>query len=111
MRLKGKTALITGGNSGIGRGIVHRFIAEGARVAFAGRDEKKGAAVTEEIKQRKGEGQFYPVDLAQEKAVAVMVESAAQRFGGIDIVVNNAGVGARRSGIETGDGPGKRWDK
>jgi len=111
MRLKGKTALITGGNSGIGRGIVHRFIAEGARVAFAGRDEQKGAAVTAEVKQRGGEGQFYAVDLAQEKAVAALVENVVQRFGGIDIVVNNAGVGSRRSGIEPGDAPGKRWDK
>jgi NAD(P)-dependent dehydrogenase (short-subunit alcohol dehydrogenase family) len=111
MRLKGKVALITGGNSGIGRGIVHRFIDEGARVAFAGRDEQKGAAVMAEVKQRGGEGQFYAVDLAQERAVASMVDSVAQRFGGIDIVVNNAGVGSRRSGIEPDDAPGKRWDK
>jgi NAD(P)-dependent dehydrogenase (short-subunit alcohol dehydrogenase family) len=111
MRLKGKTALITGGNSGIGRGIVHRFIDEGARVAFAGRDERKGAAVTAEVKQRKGEGQFYPVDLAQEKAVATLIDNVEQRFGGLDIVVNNAGVGSRRSGIEADDGPGARWSK
>jgi NAD(P)-dependent dehydrogenase (short-subunit alcohol dehydrogenase family) len=111
MRLKGKTALITGGNSGIGRGIVHRFIAEGARVAFAGRDERKGAAVTEEVKQRNGEGQFYAVDLAQEKAVAALIENVEKRFGGLDIVVNNAGVGSRRAGIEPDDGPGARWNK
>jgi len=111
MRLNGRIALITGGNSGIGRGIVHRFIAEGARVAFAGRDERKGAAVTEEVKQRKGEGQFYAVDLAQEKAVAALIENVERRFGGIDIVVNNAGVGSRRAGIEPDDGPGVRWNK
>jgi len=111
MRLKGKIALITGGNSGIGRGIVHRFIAEGARVAFAGRDELKGAAVTEEVKQRNGDGQFYAVDLAQENAVAALIDNVEQRFGGIDIVVNNAGVGSRRAGIEPDDGPGVRWNK
>jgi NAD(P)-dependent dehydrogenase (short-subunit alcohol dehydrogenase family) len=111
MRLKGKVALITGGNSGIGRGIVHRFIEEGAKVAFAGRDERKGTAVTEEIKQRKGKGQFFPVDLSQEKAVAALIGNVERRFGGIDIVVNNAGVGSRRAGIEASDGPGARWNK
>jgi len=111
MRLAGKRALVTGGNSGIGRGIVHRFIAEGARVAFCGRDVEKGAKVMAEIAAAMGDAAFYPVDLAQEAAVEAMVSQAAARLGGIDIVVNNAGVGSRRAGIQDGDGPGARWAK
>jgi len=99
MGLEGKVALITGGNSGIGRGIVHRFVDEGARVALVGRDERKGAAVAEEVKRRHGEGAFS------------LVDEVVRLFGGIDIVVNDAGVGARRAGVEADDGPGARWDK
>ena len=111
MGLEGKVALITGGNSGIGRGIVHRFVDEGARVALVGRDERKGAAVAEEVKRRHGEGAFFAVDLAQESSVAALVDEVVRLFGGIDIVVNDAGVGARRAGVEADDGPGARWDK
>jgi len=111
MRLEGKVALITGGNSGIGRGIVHRFVDEGARVAFVGRDERKGAAVADEVTRRNGVGAFFAVDLARENAVAALVDDVMRLFGGIDIVVNNAGVGALRAGVEMGDGPGTRWDK
>lgn len=111
MRLDGKVALITGGNSGIGRGIVHRFVAEGARVAFAGRDQVKGAAVLKEVEQRGGEAAFFAVDLAREDGVITLISDVERRFGRLDIVVNNAGVGGRRSGIEATDGPGARWDK
>jgi NAD(P)-dependent dehydrogenase (short-subunit alcohol dehydrogenase family) len=111
MRLEGKVALITGGNSGIGRGIVHRFVDEGARVAFVGRDERKGAAVADEIKRRNGEGAFFACDLAQESAVAALVDDVVRVFGGIDIVVNCAGLGAIRSAVEASDEPGTRWDK
>jgi len=111
MRLEGKVALITGGNSGIGRGIVHRFVDEGARVAFVGRDERKGAAVADEVKRRNGEGAFFACDLAQESAVAALIDDVVRVFGGIDVVVNCAGLGAIRGGVEPGDGPGTRWDK
>ena len=111
MRLEGKVALITGGNSGIGRGIVHRFVDEGARVAFVGRDERKGAAVVDEVKRRGGQGAFFACDLSQEEAVAALVDDVERQFGGIDIVVNNAGLGAVRGGVEVQDAPGTRWDK
>ena len=111
MGLEGKVALITGGNSGIGRGIVHRFVDEGARVALVGRDERKGAAVADEVKRRNGVGAFFAVDLARESSVAALVDDVVRLFGAIDIVVNNAGVGARRTEVEVDDGPGARWDK
>lgn len=108
MRMDGKVALITGGNSGIGRGIVHRFIAEGAAVAFVGRDAGKGQAVLDEVG---GDCAFFALDLAEEAAVADLIEAVVERFGRLDVVVNNAGVGARRGGIEPSDPPGERWRK
>jgi len=111
MTFAGKVALVTGGNSGIGRAIVHRFVADGARVAFAGRNAEKGATVAREVADRGGEGAFFAVDLAQEAAVAALIDQVVGRFGRLDVVVNNAGVGARRSGVEDEDDPGVRWDK
>ncbi len=111
MRLQGKRALVTGGNSGIGRGIVHRFVAEGARVAFCGRDQAKGDKVLAEVKGLGGDGAFYALDLAREAAVKDMVAKAAERLGGLDIVINNAGAGSRRGGVLDDDTPGARWDK
>lgn len=111
MRFESKVALITGGNSGIGRGIVHRFVDEGARVAFVGRDPSKGEVVAGEVKRRGGTGAFFAVDLAREQDAAALVDDVVRLYGGIDVVVNNAGLGAIRGGVEPGDGPGARWDK
>lgn len=111
MRFTGKIVLVTGGNSGIGRGIVHRFVAEGAQVVIAGRDSTKGARVCAEVEQAGGTASFFQVDLAQESAVEKLIQSVESRYGGLDVVVNNAGVGSRLALIEDGDGPGVRWDK
>lgn len=111
MRMDGKVALVTGGNSGIGRGIVHRFVDEGAAVAFVGRDPAKGAEVTGEVEARGGSGAFFAVDLADEGAVAELVDEVVVRFGRLDVVVNNAGVGSRRCGVAPDDPPGARWGK
>src|SRR4051794_23053685 len=111
MRFRDKVVLVTGGNSGIGRGIVHRFIKEGGRVAIASRDAAKGERVLGEVSERGGEAAFFQVDLAKERDVEALVRSVADRFGRLDVVVNNAGVGGRRSGITDEDRPGVRWDK
>jgi NAD(P)-dependent dehydrogenase (short-subunit alcohol dehydrogenase family) len=111
MRLNHKIALVTGGNSGIGRGIVHRFVREGAQVAFVGRDAAKGERVLAEVAGLGGDGAFYALDLADEQAVADLLRRIERRFGRLDIVVNNAGAGGRRSGVERGDSPGERWAK
>ncbi len=111
MTMHEKVVIVTGGNSGIGRGIVHRFAEEQANVAFVGRDESKGEAVAAELRALGRSGTFYAVDLASEHDVAEFVRDVRDRFGRIDIVVNNAGVGSRRCGVEKPDPPGIRWDK
>lgn len=111
MRFKDKVVLVTGGNSGIGRGMVHRLIDEGARVPFVGRDKAKGARVEAEIKERGGEGHFYPVELANEDEVEKLIERVVADHGRLDVVINNAGVGGRRAGVQDADGPGVRWSK
>jgi 2-dehydro-3-deoxy-D-gluconate 5-dehydrogenase len=90
--LKGKTALVTGGNGGIGLGLAKGLAAAGARVAIAGRDESKN---TEALKSF-SDGIAVEADLKDEKACQAMVEEAAKRLGRLDIVVNNAGTNIRK---------------
>ena len=111
MRLNNKVVLVTGGNSGIGRGIVRCAVEEGARVAIAGRDEAKGADTVAEIRDASGEAEFFPGDLARETHAQELVEAACQHFGRLDVVVNNAGAGSRRCGVGAEDGPGVRLRK
>jgi len=111
MRLKDKVVLVTGGNSGIGRGIVGCAVGEGARVALAGRDPEKGADTLEEIRASGGEADFFAGDLSREADARALVERACKRFGRLDVVVNNAGAGSRRCGVEAADGPGVRLRK
>jgi len=111
MRLRDKVVLVTGGNSGIGRGIVRCAAGEGARVAIAGRDPEKGADTLEEIRRDGGEAAFFAGDLSREVDARDLVEQACARFGRLDVVVNNAGVGSRRCGVEPADGPGARLRK
>jgi NAD(P)-dependent dehydrogenase (short-subunit alcohol dehydrogenase family) len=111
MKLKGRVVLVTGGNSGIGRAIAVRAAAEGGRVAIAGRDTAKGADVLAELHAAGAEAAFFAADLGDEAQAAELVAAVAAHFGGIDVVVNNAGAGARRSPINADDGPGLRLDK
>ena len=111
MRFKDKVVIVTGGNSGIGRGIVRRFVKEGARVAIVGRDEAKGADTLAEMRGLGADAEFYSVDLGDEEAARRMVAAVAQGFGRIDVVVNNAGGGSRKAGVLHQDPPGRRLRK
>src|SRR5262245_6634062 len=110
MRFSGRVVMVTGGNSGIGRGIVHRFAAEGARVALVGRDPDKGRAVEAEVQEQGGEAHFFACDLTRESEVEALMRDV-ESFGALSIVVNNAGLGGRRTPISKDDGPGARWEK
>ncbi|MBS0632158.1 MAG: glucose 1-dehydrogenase [Verrucomicrobia bacterium] len=87
--LTGKTALVTGAGSGIGRAIAQRFAAAGAQVCVADLDAKGGAETVALITAAGGRAEFVALDVADEEAVGALV----WRLGALDILVNNAGIG------------------
>jgi len=90
--LGGRTAVVTGGTSGIGRAAVDRLLAEGASVAFCARDGARVAAVAEELSQAHPERVFGAAgDVLDERAMHDFAAQTAARFGGADVVVHNAG--------------------
>lgn len=92
MKLQGLTAVITGSTSGIGKGMAYLFAKEGAKVAVVGRNADRGNQVVAEIHAQGGQAAFFPTDLTMEASVQGMVEKVVERFGKIDILINNAGL-------------------
>src|SRR4029077_6154222 len=88
-RLTGKTALVTGGGSGIGLAVARAFLQEGARVAITGRDEDKlrRAAAALGAAERLS---YHRADVSQAVEVQALVEQVTKRTGAIDLLVNNA---------------------
>lgn len=87
MRLQGKTAIVTGGGSGFGAGIVRKFIAEGARVMAADINSEAARAIAEATGAL-----AQQTDVADGGSVGAMAEAALSAFGHVDILVNNAGI-------------------
>lgn len=93
MRLYGKVAIVTGGTSGIGEGICKAFAAEGAKVAVAGRNEERGCRIEKEIREKGGEAEFFRTDVTKEEEIVKLIDSALAKWGKLDVLVNNAGIG------------------
>lgn len=88
-RLEGKVAIVTGGSSGIGKAIAEKYKEEGAEVVIADVNTEKGQKVAQEI-----ECDFKECDVADYNNVEEVVESTVEKYGKLDIIVNNAGIGA-----------------
>jgi NADP-dependent 3-hydroxy acid dehydrogenase YdfG len=93
-KLGGKTALVTGGGSGIGLAVARAFLQEGARVMIAGRDEQKLRKACAELAAR-DRCAFFPADVAEVPQVRALVQRTNEHFGPIDILVNNAGLNVK----------------
>jgi 3-oxoacyl-[acyl-carrier protein] reductase len=92
MRLKGKVALITGGGTGIGKGIARCFVREGAAVVLAQRRLDQAEAIATEIRALGGRATAFQCDVSSRKQVRALIEHTLQEFNVIDILVNNAAV-------------------
>ena len=93
MRLEGKVAVVTGGGRGIGRAVALGLAREGARVVVAARSTGQVSQVAEEIARHGGEAVAVECDVSQEDAVKAMISEVINRYGRLDVLVNNAGVG------------------
>ncbi len=91
-RLEGQTAWVSGAASGIGAAVARLFAAEGAQVALADVQTERGRQVEEEIAAAGGAALFLPCDVSREEQVQAAVAQTAARFGGLQIVVNCAGI-------------------
>ncbi len=108
MRLKGKIAMVTGAAQGIGRAIALGLAREGANVVAGDLDGEKIKGVVEEIKVAGSEALAAALDVSNEASVTRFKETAVQRFGRIDILINNAGIYTVSPVVEMDE---KEWDR
>ena len=91
-KLRNKVALVTGGNSGLGRAVALLFAKEGAKIGISARREDEGRRVVEEIREAGGEAVFIKADVRMADDCANVVRQTVSAFGKLDIALNNAGV-------------------
>jgi 2-deoxy-D-gluconate 3-dehydrogenase len=94
--LKGKVAVVTGGNGGIGLGMARGLARAGARIVVAARNREKSLAAVTELERLGGEAVAVEVDVTREASVAALVRATTERWGRLDVLVNNAGINIRK---------------
>ena len=108
--LAGKTALVTGAGSGLGKAIATTFLQAGANVIFADVNAERLSAAEKELSPSHGAALLTAeVDVSSEASVAALFESAVAKFGGVDVVVNNAGIMDKFDAVGTLDK--EIWDR
>jgi NAD(P)-dependent dehydrogenase (short-subunit alcohol dehydrogenase family) len=107
MRLENKVAIVTGAGKGIGWGIAKVFSKEGAKVVVIDWDAEAGEKTAEEIRGSGGDAIFVKCDVSNEEKVKAMVQATLDKYGRIDVLVNNAGVGVYKPVLEA---TSEDWD-
>jgi meso-butanediol dehydrogenase / (S,S)-butanediol dehydrogenase / diacetyl reductase len=98
-----KAVLVTGSTTGIGEACAHVFAESGARVMVSGRNEQRGRAVVQAIRAAGGSAEFTPVDLRAAGACDRLIVDTVTRLGGLDVLVNNAGILYTANALDTSD--------
>ena len=93
--MKGKVVIITGASSGIGKALAYEFAAKGSKVVLGARSHDKLEKVVKDIKDKGGEAVFFVTDVSLENDCKNLVLTAIESFGGIDVLINNAGISMR----------------
>src|SRR5688572_19158768 len=101
--LKGRVAVVTGGNGGIGLGMARGLAGAGARIVVAGRNTEKSRAAVKELERFGGDPIAIDVDVTVEAQVDALVQQTVERCGRLDILVNNAGTRSEERRV------GKEW--
>lgn len=101
MKLKQQVAIITGSAQGIGRQIAQRFAAEGARVVIADVNEAQAKKTAAELTATGGEAMAVRLDVGEAASVNAMLDAVRAKFGRVDVLVNNAGIGLNKSVLTT----------
>ena len=110
LNLRGKVALVTGGNSGIGRAIALGFAREGAEVVLVARDKAKGEDTRRAIAEIGGRSEFHPVELSDHDAVQAMMREVDDAHGRLDALVNCAGGGESKQNVPADGSMMERWN-
>jgi NAD(P)-dependent dehydrogenase (short-subunit alcohol dehydrogenase family) len=106
--LNGKRALVTGGNRGLGLAFVRGLAEAGADVVFVSRDADRNAVAVAELAKEGLEVAAFDVDITAEDGPRLAVDGAVQRLGGLDLLLNNAGLAIHRPALEISD---DEWDR
>ncbi|KGO32002.1 hypothetical protein Q757_03665 [Oenococcus alcoholitolerans] len=109
--LKGKTAIVTGGASGLGEEYSRVLLAAGARLLVVSRSKKGWTELKKFAEENHGQADFFQKDLTDENAGKAIVEKAAASFSKIDILINNAGVQIRNRLADFQDSDWKKSDR
>jgi NAD(P)-dependent dehydrogenase (short-subunit alcohol dehydrogenase family) len=108
-RVNGKTCIVTGASLGIGRACALRLAEEGAQLALFDVLDDDGAALVAELQGRGAKARYWHVDVGSEQAVHAAIDEVAAHFGGVDVLVNNAGIaGANKPTHEITE---QEWDR
>lgn len=99
MRVEGKSIVVTGASSGAGKGIVELLVREGASVVAVARREDRLKALAEELKDAPGKIEIYVGDVSRREVNEGMIDFAVEKFGKLDVLVNNAGIMDNMAGI------------